>query len=203
MEILGISAIEDRLQDSTADTIATLRAAGIKMWVLTGDMTLTAITIGYSSRLLKPGQQLLKYEVDPFKSDEENRDNFRTRLAVDILLVKDTLDSKKLSTSSAGSVTSKDSASFALVIEGKALHLLLGPMEAKSPHERRVRCVGVERYCNVCAGYKSYIVFISPPSLAFDVGLWTQTVWRQNFLSSHIFVLLSSQLCAIVCLHAV
>ena len=30
-------AVEDKLQDGVADTIASLREAGIKVWVLTGD----------------------------------------------------------------------------------------------------------------------------------------------------------------------
>lgn len=35
------------------DTIAFARAAGIKVWVLTGDKTGTAINIGYSCKLLE------------------------------------------------------------------------------------------------------------------------------------------------------
>jgi len=35
-----------------APTIAFIRAAGIKMWVLTGDKIETAINIGYSCELL-------------------------------------------------------------------------------------------------------------------------------------------------------
>ena len=30
-------AVEDKLQDGVSDTIASLREAGIKVWVLTGD----------------------------------------------------------------------------------------------------------------------------------------------------------------------
>jgi hypothetical protein len=37
MELLGATGIEDRLQDGVPETIATLRKAGIKVWVLTGD----------------------------------------------------------------------------------------------------------------------------------------------------------------------
>ncbi len=52
MEILGATAIEDQLQDKVPETIAFMREAGIKVWVLTGDKVETAINIGYSSRLL-------------------------------------------------------------------------------------------------------------------------------------------------------
>ena len=50
--LLGATGIEDRLQDGVGETIHSLHAAGIKVWVLTGDKMETAINIGYSSCLL-------------------------------------------------------------------------------------------------------------------------------------------------------
>jgi P-type E1-E2 ATPase len=41
-----VTAIEDKLQDGVAQTIANLEMAGIKIWVLTGDKQETAINIG-------------------------------------------------------------------------------------------------------------------------------------------------------------
>ena len=43
MTLVGSTAIEDRLQDSVQDTIVSLKEAGIKIWVLTGDKVETAI----------------------------------------------------------------------------------------------------------------------------------------------------------------
>ena len=37
MLLIGATAIEDKLQDGVPDAIANLAAAGIKIWVLTGD----------------------------------------------------------------------------------------------------------------------------------------------------------------------
>ena len=37
MVLIGVTAIEDKLQDGVAQTIANLILAGIKIWVLTGD----------------------------------------------------------------------------------------------------------------------------------------------------------------------
>lgn len=37
MQLLGVTAIEDKLQDGVPQTIANLILAGIKIWVLTGD----------------------------------------------------------------------------------------------------------------------------------------------------------------------
>ena len=46
MELLGATAIEDKLQEGVPDAIASLAEAGIKIWVLTGDKEETAINIG-------------------------------------------------------------------------------------------------------------------------------------------------------------
>lgn len=50
--LLGATGIEDRLQDGVPETIEALRTAGVNVWVLTGDKQETAISIGYSSKLL-------------------------------------------------------------------------------------------------------------------------------------------------------
>lgn len=52
LQLLGATAIEDKLQDNVPQTIANLLAANIKLWVLTGDKQETAINIGYSCELL-------------------------------------------------------------------------------------------------------------------------------------------------------
>lgn len=57
--LIGASAIEDKLQEGVPETIANLRRAGIKIWVITGDKQETAINIGYSSRLLTPSMKVL------------------------------------------------------------------------------------------------------------------------------------------------
>jgi phospholipid-transporting ATPase len=54
LELLGATAIEDKLQEGVPDTIFTLMEAGIKVWVLTGDRQETAINIGMSCKLIKP-----------------------------------------------------------------------------------------------------------------------------------------------------
>ena len=51
LSLLGTTGIEDRLQDGVPDTIASLRAAGIVVWVLTGDKQETAVNIAYSCKL--------------------------------------------------------------------------------------------------------------------------------------------------------
>ncbi|KAF9431494.1 hypothetical protein BGZ76_000237 [Entomortierella beljakovae] len=51
--LLGGTAIEDRLQEGVPECIALLSRAGIKLWVLTGDKTETAINIGFACNLLE------------------------------------------------------------------------------------------------------------------------------------------------------
>uniref|UniRef100_A0A4X1TXA4 Phospholipid-transporting ATPase n=1 Tax=Sus scrofa TaxID=9823 RepID=A0A4X1TXA4_PIG len=52
LTLLGATGIEDRLQEGVPDTIATLREAGIQLWVLTGDKQETAVNIAYACKLL-------------------------------------------------------------------------------------------------------------------------------------------------------
>lgn len=52
LEIIGATAIEDKLQANVGSTIDAIKKAGIKVWVLTGDKIETAINIGYSCKLL-------------------------------------------------------------------------------------------------------------------------------------------------------
>ena len=52
IRILGASGIEDKLQQGVPEAIESLRGAGMKVWVLTGDKQETAISIGFSCKLL-------------------------------------------------------------------------------------------------------------------------------------------------------
>jgi len=54
-DLVGSTALEDKLQDGVPETIDMIRKAGIKLWVLTGDKIETAINIGYSCKLLDDG----------------------------------------------------------------------------------------------------------------------------------------------------
>ena len=62
--ILGVTGIEDKLQDGVPECIAALREGGIKVWVLTGDKIETAVNIAYSCRLFTPATQLIHVHVE-------------------------------------------------------------------------------------------------------------------------------------------
>lgn len=64
LNLLGATAIEDKLQDGVPDTIETLLRANIKIWVLTGDKQETAINIGYSCKLIDQHMSILVINED-------------------------------------------------------------------------------------------------------------------------------------------
>jgi len=66
--LLGITGIEDKLQDFVPETISVLLGADIKIWVLTGDMQNTAINIAYACNLLS--DSLHQYILNSEKEDE-------------------------------------------------------------------------------------------------------------------------------------
>mmetsp|Transcript_6858 Transcript_6858/g.12466 ORF Transcript_6858/g.12466 Transcript_6858/m.12466 type:complete len:1068 (+) Transcript_6858:375-3578(+) len=52
LELLGVTAIEDRLQDDVPETVESLREAGLKIWMLTGDKEETAINIAFACKMI-------------------------------------------------------------------------------------------------------------------------------------------------------
>ena len=59
IEFLGVTAIEDRLQEGVPETIESLRKAGLAVWILTGDKLQTATEIGRSCNLIKKQDRLV------------------------------------------------------------------------------------------------------------------------------------------------
>ncbi|NXX49882.1 AT8B3 ATPase, partial [Tricholaema leucomelas] len=60
LQLLGATAIEDKLQDGVPETIQLLKLGNIKVWVLTGDKKETATNIGYACRLLTDDMEVLQ-----------------------------------------------------------------------------------------------------------------------------------------------
>ncbi|KAK4541733.1 hypothetical protein LTR36_007442 [Oleoguttula mirabilis] len=71
LDLLGASAIEDKLQKGVPETIDKLRRANIKIWMLTGDKRETAINIAHSARICKPESDL--FILDVTKGDLEGQ----------------------------------------------------------------------------------------------------------------------------------
>lgn len=60
LTLLGVTAVEDRLQDKVQETLECLRVAGIKIWVLTGDKAETAENIAFLCGHFKKGTEVLR-----------------------------------------------------------------------------------------------------------------------------------------------
>ncbi|ALC48589.1 CG9981 [Drosophila busckii] len=69
LDLLGATAVEDALQDDVADTLVSLQAAGIKIWVLTGDKVETALNIALSCGHIPPDAK--KYIILECKNRED------------------------------------------------------------------------------------------------------------------------------------
>uniref|UniRef100_A0A804PBN0 Phospholipid-transporting ATPase n=1 Tax=Zea mays TaxID=4577 RepID=A0A804PBN0_MAIZE len=71
--LVGCTAIEDKLQEGVPTCIETLSAAGIKIWVLTGDKMETAINIAYACSLVNNDtkQFIISSETDTIREAED------------------------------------------------------------------------------------------------------------------------------------
>mmetsp|Transcript_2135 Transcript_2135/g.6523 ORF Transcript_2135/g.6523 Transcript_2135/m.6523 type:complete len:1254 (+) Transcript_2135:79-3840(+) len=89
LDVVGATAIEDKLQEGVPETVADLASAGIKVWVLTGDKTETAINIGYSAKLLTPEMYLIRVPVAGAEKGEAGDYGVRRQLEALEALVAD------------------------------------------------------------------------------------------------------------------
>ncbi|XP_043400381.1 phospholipid-transporting ATPase IA isoform X7 [Chelonia mydas] len=103
LQLLGATAIEDKLQDKVPETIETLMKADIKIWILTGDKQETAINIGHSCKLLKKNMGLIVI-------NEGSLDGTRETLSHHCSILGDALRKEN---------------DFALIIDGKTLKYAL------------------------------------------------------------------------------
>ncbi|KAJ7901718.1 hypothetical protein B0H14DRAFT_2492682 [Mycena olivaceomarginata] len=71
LELLGLTGVEDKLQDEVKSTLELLRNAGIKIWMLTGDKIETARCIAISTKLVARNQYI--HEVAKLKTSDEVR----------------------------------------------------------------------------------------------------------------------------------
>lgn len=72
LELLGLTGVEDKLQDDVKSTLELLRNAGIRIWMLTGDKIETARCIAISTKLVARNQyihEIAKRALFPFIPD--------------------------------------------------------------------------------------------------------------------------------------
>ncbi|KAJ7285463.1 hypothetical protein O6H91_Y332300 [Diphasiastrum complanatum] len=146
--LLGATGIEDKLQEGVPETIALLREAGIKVWVLTGDKQETAISIGFSSMLLtRDMQQVIINESSRDRCREALRaaivkygllgdikshtsPKFRINISSSVSFYNDTPIASELECEPTVSSKAKTKQPLALIIDGNSLvHALSQELE--------------------------------------------------------------------------
>ncbi|XP_067160196.1 phospholipid-transporting ATPase IG isoform X2 [Apteryx mantelli] len=80
MHLIGATAVEDRLQEQSAETIEALHAAGMKVWVLTGDKMETAKSTCYACRLFQTSTELLELTARTVGESERKEDRLHELL---------------------------------------------------------------------------------------------------------------------------
>jgi len=71
MEFLCITGVEDLLQDEVADTLESLKKAGIKIWMLTGDKVETATCIAISAGIIPANARNKSQKIFYIKETED------------------------------------------------------------------------------------------------------------------------------------
>ncbi|KAG6444921.1 hypothetical protein O3G_MSEX003645, partial [Manduca sexta] len=128
--LMGVTAIEDKLQDGVPETIANLSMAGIKIWVLTGDKQETAINIGYSCQLLTDDMAEV-FVIDGASYDDVDRQLAKCRDSIRVVNTFLPHGGGPYSTDSHDH-TNDDSNGFAIVVNGHSLvHCLHPKLEEK------------------------------------------------------------------------
>ncbi|XP_015782217.1 probable phospholipid-transporting ATPase IF isoform X1 [Tetranychus urticae] len=108
--IIGATGVEDLLQEGVGDTIAALRQAGIKVWILTGDKTETAVNVAYSVSLLD--KSIIMFNLTNYH-DTETCSN-----SINIYL-------NRIAATLHGTEVSPESNQFACIVDGKTLFLAM------------------------------------------------------------------------------
>ncbi|KAG2451812.1 hypothetical protein HYH02_003588 [Chlamydomonas schloesseri] len=152
MDLLGATAVEDKLQDGVPEAIEKLLAAGIGVWVLTGDKVETAISIALSCRLFTEEMALVEVRERDFEDAKEESD-------VASVLASKQEEARMEQSRLEAELGPGRGCMVGLVVEGGALTRLLKPEHAS-------------QLCNLCTSCKSVVCCrVSPLQKAMVVKL--------------------------------
>jgi len=155
LNLLGITAIEDKLQDGVPETIQLLSDAGIKVFMITGDKQETAISIAISCNLIRRSETAMV-------CNESSAEDARRRLK-DFL--KDCEKSKYYTSGCA------ESSRRELVIDGPTLTHVVGTETEKVFAELASLCSSVV-ICRASPSQKSAIVRVMKEYEMFSHSRW-------------------------------
>lgn len=135
-DLLGATAIEDKLQDGVPSTIAKLGQASIKVWMLTGDKQETAINIAFACQLVDSDMEQIVVDSSFCESD----DTMQSKLA-----------EKK------AKMRRNQDIDYALIIDGEALEMALTAKHDQAFLAIALACKGVV-CCRVSPSQKAHVV---------------------------------------------
>ncbi|XP_036744085.2 phospholipid-transporting ATPase IG isoform X6 [Manis pentadactyla] len=128
MNLIGATAVEDKLQDQAAETIEALHAAGLKVWVLTGDKMETAKSTCYACRLFQTSTELLELTTKTIEESERKEDRLHELL---IEYRKKLMHEFPKSTRSLKKAWTEHQ-EYGLIIDGSTLSLILNSSQDSS-----------------------------------------------------------------------
>jgi phospholipid-translocating ATPase len=79
LELLGLTGVEDKLQEQVSVTLETLRNAGVRVWMLTGDKVETATCIAISSHLFARNANVFTLQARTKEQAEEQFNRFQKK----------------------------------------------------------------------------------------------------------------------------
>merc|ERR1719513_234545 len=93
MKLLCVTGVEDKLQEGVRQTLETLRNAGLRIWMLTGDKLETATCIAKSSKLVSRTQDIHIFKSVSTRSEAHQELNaFRRKQDTALVIRGDSLE---------------------------------------------------------------------------------------------------------------
>ncbi|CAL1265829.1 unnamed protein product [Larinioides sclopetarius] len=178
LELLGATGIEDKLQDGVPETIHALRAAGITVWVLTGDKQETAVNIAYSCKLFSTDMEIITLNARSKEAAEDTLKFYLDQIQKDIVTASCSSAPSMFSISSRNPLKNfffgfnkkltigveSDKRQRALVIDGRTLAYVLDKPLAELFLNLAQHCTSV-LCCRATPLQKAYIVSLVKESL--------------------------------------
>ncbi|CAG9329527.1 unnamed protein product [Blepharisma stoltei] len=157
LNLLGATAIEDKLQDGVPEAVSFLLSSGIRVWVLTGDKQETAIEIGKACNLVQPSMTLVDLSSTSLAEFSAVLDYYVNLYSLKTMSIKDLLKFKETMTER-----------LALVIDGLTL---VWALDAKQAYRENFFKLGLISEscicCRVSPAQKAQVV-----ALAKESGPW-------------------------------
>lgn len=118
IHLLGATGIEDKLQDGVPEAIEALRQANIKVWILTGDKQETAISTGYSCKLLTN-------DMTQIVINNNSKESCQRSLVEALATTKKLRTASPIGTLGPGLASEASRATIALIVDGNSLVYIL------------------------------------------------------------------------------